>query len=68
MPYPDLNDLKKHAETMLYVSPGPHDHDGVKYDYIVVRDDEVAAKLEEGWSRTPAEAAAKKAEKKPAKA
>lgn len=39
------------AATMLYQSPGPHMTDGIRYDYIVVDEAEVEAKLAEGWHR-----------------
>lgn len=49
-------DFRKHAETMLYKSPGPHTWEGMAHDFIVVPDAEVEAKLAEGWCRTVPEA------------
>lgn len=49
---------------MLYKHPGPHKIHGDNFDYIVVDDADVDAKVKEGWAKTTDEA---KAPKKPAK-
>lgn len=42
--------------TMLYKCPGPHDIHGGQYDYTIVEDDQIEAKLAEGWKLTTPEA------------
>lgn len=42
--------------TMLYRCPGPHEIHGGKFDYVIVDEDEVAGKLQEGWFATTGEA------------
>jgi hypothetical protein len=37
--------------TMVYRCPGQHVTDGIAYDYTIVDEDEVEAKLAEGWHR-----------------
>lgn len=65
MPYPNLEDLRRHAETMLFRVPGSHLHDsGARYDYTVVPSAQVPLLLADGWALTVEEAAAK--DKKPA--
>jgi len=60
MPYPNLEDLRRHAETMLFRVPGPHLHDsGARYDYTVVPSAQVSALLADGWALTVEEATAK---------
>lgn len=49
LPYPDT---RPHAETMLYRAPGPHECDGYRFDFIVVPDAQVEAKLADGWHRS----------------
>ena len=37
---------------MLYAHPGPHKMHGDEFDYIIVDEKEVKAKLQEGWALT----------------
>lgn len=48
---------------MLYKHPGKHQIHGDSFDYIVVEEGEVAAKVKEGWAKSTDEA--KKPAKKP---
>lgn len=41
---------------MLYKHPGPHDIHGDKFDYIVVDEADVDAKVKEGWAKSTDEA------------
>jgi len=41
---------------MLYKSPGPHKFHGGDFDYIVVEEADVAARVAEGWALTTTEA------------
>ena len=38
--------------TMLYKWPGPHEIHGDRFDYVIVPDAEIEAKLAEGWHLT----------------
>ena len=49
---------------MLYKHPGKHEIHGDSFDYIIVEEGDVAAKVKEGWAKSTDEA---KAPKKPAK-
>lgn len=49
---------------MLYKYPGSHDMHGDKFDYIIVDESEVDAKVKAGWSKTTDEAKAPKPVKK----
>lgn len=49
---------------MLYKHPGKHDMHGDSFDYIIVDESDVAAKVKEGWAKSTDEA--KKPAKKPA--
>lgn len=40
------------SKTMLYQHPGPHLIHGGRFDYVVVPDEDVEAKLAEGWHLT----------------
>ena len=51
---------------MLYKHGGPHKIHGDNFDYIVVDEAEVDAKLKDGWAKTTDEAKAPKSAKKPA--
>jgi hypothetical protein len=51
---------------MLYKHGGPHEIHGDNFDYIIVDEKDVDAKVKEGWAKTTDEAKAPKAEKKPA--
>lgn len=42
--------------TMLYKWPGPHEIHGDRFDYVIVPDADVAAKLAEGWKLSTPEA------------
>jgi len=50
---------------MLYKHPGKHEIHGDMFDYIVVDEGDVEAKVKEGWAKSTDEA--KKPAKKPAK-
>ena len=50
---------------MLYKHPGKHKMHGDMFDYIVVDEGDVEAKVKEGWAKSTGEA--KKPAKKPAK-
>jgi len=41
---------------MLYKHPGQHDIHGDKFDYIIVDEADVDAKVKEGWSKSTDEA------------
>lgn len=41
---------------MLYKHPGPHDIHGDKFDYIIVDEADVDAKVKEGWAKSTDEA------------
>lgn len=43
---------------MLYRAPGPHEIHGGRFDYCVVLDQDIEAKLGEGWFLTTPEAMA----------
>jgi len=44
--------------TLLYKSPGPHQHQGMSYKYVGCRDEEHLAELtEQGWHASIEEAA-----------
>jgi hypothetical protein len=45
------------SETMLYKPNGPHKIHGGSFDYVIVADHEIDAKLAEGWFLTTTEAA-----------
>lgn len=45
-------------QTMLYKAPGPHEIHGGHFDYIIVDDDQIEAKLAAGWYLTTTEAKA----------
>jgi hypothetical protein len=53
--------------TMLYKHPGQHKIHGDSFDYVIVDESEVEAKLKEGWAKGTEEAKAGKPEKAPAK-
>ena len=38
--------------TMLYKWPGSHEIHGDRFDYVIVPDEEISAKLAEGWHLT----------------
>lgn len=44
---------------MLYKSPGPHKFHGGEFDYIIVEEDDVDARVAEGWALTTTEASEK---------
>lgn len=44
------------AKTMLYKHPGKHKIHGSLFDYLIVSDDDVDVKIEEGWFLTTPEA------------
>lgn len=52
--------------TMLYKLGGEHEIHGGKFDYVIVPESEVEAKLKQGWFKTTCEAkaAGKPVEKK----
>ena len=44
---------------MLYKSPGPHKFHGGEFDYIIVPEADVDARVAEGWALTTTEASDK---------
>ena len=44
---------------MLYKSPGPHKFHGGDFDYIIVDEADVDARVAEGWALTTTEASDK---------
>ena len=44
---------------MLYKTPGPHKFHGGDFDYIVVEEADVDARVAEGWALTTTEASEK---------
>lgn len=46
------------STTMLYRCPGPHQIHGGQFDYVIVDDEQIEAKLDEGWHLTTPEAKA----------
>lgn len=46
--------------TMLFKAPGPHEIHGGNFDYVVVPDEDIEAKIADGWFLTTPEALAAK--------
>lgn len=43
---------------MVFRHPGPHLVDGISYEYLIVEEEDVEAKVAEGWARSVPEAKA----------
>lgn len=41
---------------MLYKAPGPHKIHGRMFDYVVVEEDEVSGRIDDGWHMTTPDA------------
>jgi hypothetical protein len=51
-----MSKVENSDDRMLYKAGGKHEIHGGKFDYIVVDESEVEAKLKEGWFKTTPEA------------